>query len=215
MIFEDPGAAAPGSCPFCGLAVQGSPNACSRCGTLLADAAGDLRRLGERERRLLRSRKASSDTLFLVGLLLGGPMITLGGRFELGSFVVLAGGVASVLRRHTSWSLAGTLTIACLLAGLAATLLLEPAHQAVEETLADEAARQAYTAALDGRDPDVLVEARGPGGVTVWFTLPQAMAGDCGTYPPYEVRAHLAELGFLRVVVTAANQAGGLCSFVP
>ena len=215
MIFEDPDAVAPGTCPFCGLPYAGSPNQCGRCGTLLGDAAEDLKRLGAAERKMVRSRKAFSDTLFLVGLLLGGPMVTLGGNFRLGSFIVLAGGAASVLRRYTRLSLQGTVTIASLVAALVATLVLEPAHHAVEETLATEDARRAYVAALDQQDADTFVEGRGTGVVAVWFTVPQGQVGECGEYPPAEIRAHLAELGFLRVVVADQNQVGGLCSFAP
>lgn len=142
-------------------------------------------------------------------------MITLGDQALLGGFIALAGGAASVLRRHTDWSLPGTLVIASLLAGLAATLVLEPAQHVVEETRTDDAARLAYVAALNGQDPDVLVEGRGPGAVTAWFTLSQEVAGECGRYPPPEVRAHLAELRFLRVVVAERNRMGGLCSFPP
>lgn len=203
------------TCPFCGLGLPGSPNQCSRCGTLLGEAAGDLKRLGERERRLLRSRKATADTLFLGGLLLGGPMITLGGLVELGGFVVLAGGAASVLRRYTNLSLPGTGVISALLAGLAAVLVLEPMHHTAEESLAEEEARRAYAAALDAQDPDVHVEERGAGAVAIWFQLPQDRMGECGSYPAPEVRAHLAELGYLRVVVADQNQGGGLCSFHP
>lgn len=175
----------------------------------------DPKRPGERERALLRSRKTSADTLFLIGLLVGGPTITVGGRFELGAFVVLAGAFASVLRRYTRWSLPGVVAIASLLAAVVASLVLEPASHVVEDALADEAARHAYAAALDAQQPDVLVEGRGPGEVTIWFTVSQEVAEECGEYPPPEVRAHLADLGFLRVVVTVPNQLGGLCSFVP
>lgn len=215
MIFEDPGAPAAGACPFCGLPVPAAANQCPRCGTLLGEAAEDAKRLGARERALLRSRKATADTLFLVGLLLGGPMATLGGRFQLGSFAILGGGVASVLRRYTDWSLPGIMVIASLLAGVTATVVLEPAHHALEVTVDTEDARRAYVAALDARDPDVHVEGRGAAVVAVWFTLPHSAAGSCGSYPSAEVRSHLAELGFLRVVVVDRNAAGGLCSFAP
>jgi hypothetical protein len=204
-----------GACPFCGLRLQGSPNQCLRCGTLLGAAVDDLKRFGERERKLLRTQRAVSDTLFLVGLLLGGPLITVGDHFRLGSFVVLAASAAALLRRYTSWSLPGTVAIGSLAAMVVAALVVEPAYQAVEESQAGEEARRAFVAALDQPDDDVSVEERGVGVLVVWFTLPEGQAGECGTYPPAEVRAHLAELGFLRVVVAVRNQAGGLCSFVP
>lgn len=209
-------AAPPGrACPFCAFPLQGAPNQCPRCGTLVGAAAEDLKRFGERERRLLRTQKAVSDTIFLAGLLLGGPLITVGDHFRLGSFVLLAAGAASLLRRYTSWSLPGTLAIGSLLATLVAALVVEPAHQAVEESRAGEEARLAYVRALEGSDDDVAVEERGTGALVVWFTVPEGQAGECGAYPPTEIRAHLAELGFLRVVVADRNQAGGLCSFVP
>ena len=203
------------ACPFCAHRYAGAPNECPRCGTLLGEAAGDIKRLGEAERKLIRTRKALADTLFLVGLLLGGPMTTLGGNFRLGSFIVLAFGAASVLRRYTEWSLPGTLAIGSLLAAVVAALVVEPAYQAVEDTRTGEVARGAFVAALDGLDDDVGVEVRGAGAVAVWFTVPQSEAGECGQYPSAEVRGHLADLGFLRVVVTDQNQGGGLCSFRP
>ena len=203
------------ACPFCTHRYAGAPNQCPRCGTLLCEAAEDLKRLGEGERRLIRSRKALADTLFLVGLLLGGPMITLGRSFRLGSFIVLAFGAASVLRRYTEWSLPGTMAIGSLVAVVVAALVLEPAHSAVEDTRAGEVARSAFVAALDGLDDDVSADVRGAGAVVVWFTLPQSEAGECGQYPSAEVRVHLADLGFLRVVVKDQNQRGGLCSFKP
>lgn len=203
------------ACPFCALPYEGSPDECPRCGALLAAPAGARAHPGETERKLLRSRKAAADTLFLIGLLLGGPLATLSDHFRLGSLVILAGGAASVLRRYTSWSLAGVVVIGSLLAAVAAAVVVEPAHRAVEETRTGEEARMAFAEALGRPDDDVAVEPRGSGAVAIWFTVPQTEAGECGSYPPPEVRAHLAELGFLRVVVTAPNQAGGLCSFVP
>lgn len=203
------------ACPFCAHRYGGAPRECPRCGTLLGEAAGDLRRVGQAERKLIRSRRALADTLFLVGLLLGGPTITLGGSFRLGSFIVLAGGAASVLRRYTEWSLPGTMAIGSLLAAVFAAVVVEPAHQAVEDTRTGEVARGAFVAALDGLEDDVSAEVRGAGAVVVWFAVPQREAGECGQFPSAEVRAHLADLGFLRVVVTDQNQVGGLCSFRP
>jgi hypothetical protein len=204
-----------GTCPFCALRLQGSPNQCPRCGTLLGEAAEDLKRFGERERTLLRTRRATSDTLFLMGLLLGGPLMSLAGRVSLGSFVVLAFGAASLLRRYTAWSLPGTVAVGSLAASLVAALVVEPAQHAVEERAAGEEARTAFVEALDDPEHDVSAEVRGAGAVVVWFQLPRDLLGECGGYPPPEVRAHLAELGFLRVVIADRNQAGGLCSFVP
>ncbi|MDP2958797.1 MAG: hypothetical protein Q8N53_20400, partial [Longimicrobiales bacterium] len=194
------------ACPFCAHRYGGAPSECPRCGTLLGEAAGDLERLGDGKRKLIRSRKALADTLFLVGLLLGGPMTTLGGSFRLGSFIVLAGGAASVLRRHTEWSLPGIVAIGSLVAAVVAALVVEPAHKAVEDTRTGEAARSAFVSALDGLNDDVSMEVRGAGAVVVWFTVPQSEAGECGQYPSAELRAHLADLGFLRVVVKDQNQ---------
>lgn len=207
--------APPGTCSFCGLRLAGSPNQCPRCGALLGEAADDLKRLGERERKLLRTRRALSDTLFLIGLLLGGPMITVGDRFRIGSFVVLAASAASALRRYTSWSLPGVLAIGSLAATALAVLVVEPAHHAVQESRSGEDARIAFVEALHDPAHDLAAEVRGAGALVVWFHVPRQDLGECGDYPPPEVRGHLAELGFLRVVVADRNQAGGLCSFVP
>lgn len=204
-----------GLCPFCELAYTGAPNRCTRCGTLLGEAAQDAKRIGAAERRLLRTRKAWSDTLFLVGLLLGGPIMTLGHNVVVGGFVVLAAGAASVLRRYTDWSLPGTLVIATLGALAVAAWIIDPANDAVEETRAGETARLAYVQTLADPGDDLRVQARGVGHVAVWFTVGEAQAHECGEYPAPEVRAHLAELGFLRVVVEERNQSGGLCSFAP
>lgn len=202
-------------CPFCGLGYAGAPNQCPRCGTLLGEAAHDLQRFAARERKLLRSRKALADTSFLVGLLLGGPIITLGGGVRIGLFIVLTGGLASVLRRYTSWSVPGTVVVGSLLALVVATLVVEPAREVVEVTLGDGSERAAFVSALAEGNPDILVETRGNGHVVVWFTAPAAVRGECGEYPEAEVRDHLRELGFLRVVVADRNARGGLCSFAP
>lgn len=204
-----------GSCPFCGLRVVGAPNRCGRCGTLLGEAAEDIKRLGKTARRGIRTKKALADVLFLVGLLLGGPMMTLGGEVQLGLFIVLAGGIASVLRRYTDWSALGTVLVGSMGAGVVATLVIEPAEEAVQEVLASEAARDAFVSALAAQNQEILVESRGPGSVTVWFTVPDAISGECGEFPEQEVRSHLAALGFLRIVVRDRSPAGGLCSFHP
>jgi hypothetical protein len=73
----------------------------------------------------------------------------------------------------------------------------------------------AYVQALSELDPDVLVQSCGVGHVAVWFNVPDDFEGECGEYPAAAIREHLAELGFLRVVVAARNQGGGLCSFSP
>lgn len=204
-----------GVCTFCGLSYTGAPNRCARCGTLLGEAVLDIKRAAATERKLLRSRKALADTFFLVGLLLGGPIITLGRNVVVGAFVVLAGGVASVLRRYTDWSTPGTLVLGLLTALAVAAWIIDPVVSAAEESQATETARLAYAQALSDQDPDVFVQPRGPGHVAIWFGVREAQADACGAYPPPEVRTHLKELGFLRVVVEERNQSGGLCSFRP
>jgi len=68
-------------------------------------------------------RKANSDLLFLAGLLVGGPLMTFGGRFRLGLFLVLAGAISSVLRRYSGTSLAGSVAIGAAVAALIAAVL--------------------------------------------------------------------------------------------
>jgi hypothetical protein len=148
-----------------------------------------------------------------VGLLLGGPLISFAGELRVGAFVVLAGAAASVLRRYTDWSTPGTVVVGSLGALLVAALLSPPVP--AEEQRGAEDARRAYAGALGAQDPDILVEPRGPSLVTIWFTLPREMTGACGDYPPAETRRHLADLGFVRVVVGERNASGGLCSFAP
>ena len=142
-------------------------------------------------------------------------MISLGGEMELGLFIVLAGGFASVLRRYSSWSSVGTVVVGGCGAAVVAALLLDVTVPAVESWDAGEEARMAYVSALARADRDVLIEARGPGAVTVWFTVPGGGTGDCGSYPDESVRRHLADLGFVRVIVAARNRSGGPCSFRP
>ena len=207
--------AAGGICPFCALPYMGRPNRCPRCGTLLGEAALDIKREGARARRIQRTRKALSDLLFLVGLLLGGPMMTLGDNLQLGLFIALAGALASVLRRYTEWSTAGPVLVGGSAAAVVASVVVGTPPEAPEANQTREGARMAYTEALAAGTRDVLVEPRGPGAVTLWLTVPEALSGSCGDYPPEEVREHLRELGFLRVVVMDRNRSGGLCSFHP
>ena len=215
MSSSTPRADALGACPFCTLDFADPPNQCPRCGTLLGDAAHDLKRLGEAERRLIRTRKAYSDTIFLVGLLLGGPLITIGGNLRIGTFVVLAGGLASVLRRYTDWSLPGTVAVGALTAMVVAALVVDPAAPTPADTAAAEGAREAFVNALSRINDDLYVETRGAGAIAVWFRLPGDASAECGNFPPEELRTHLRDLGFLRIVVAERNQSGGLCSFAP
>ncbi len=193
---------------------MGAPTRCSRCGTIQERAVKEIREKGKKARTHLRYQRALSDLYFLIGLLLGGPMITIGGQLRLGLFLVLIGGMASVLRRYTEWSNVGSVVISILLAGVVATAVVEP-EDGEEDEGAEEEARVAFVRGLSEGNPDLIAEARGPGAVAVWFHLSQQDAGECGSYPGPETRDHLAELGFLRVVVAAQNQTGGMCSYRP
>jgi hypothetical protein len=207
-----------GACPHCGRALSGRPNRCPHCKKLLGEAAHDLKRVGAEERRLVHRRKSAADLLFLAGLLGGGPLLALGGRAGIGLFVLLAGGVASALYRYTQSSLAGSLLIASLGAAVVAVAVTGPGDTSTpEEAQVHEAARAAYVAALARAIEPTggMVEARGPGEITVWFELPTESGAACGDYPDPAVREHLAELGFVRVVVAARTEGAGLCSFKP
>jgi len=207
-------AASRGVCTFCGLGYTGRPNQCTRCGALLNDAAGDAKRIGQENRKHTHIRRALADVLFLVGLLLGGPMMTIGGDVRTGLFIVLAGGFASVLRRYTDWSAPGTVIVGSVGAAIVAASLVDSAQE-LEATLAHSEARGAFAEALASPERDIFVEARGPGLITIWFTVPGDLTGECGDYPPEEIRAHLGDLGFARIVVAQPNRSGGLCSFAP
>jgi len=208
---KDPGF---GKCGFCGFTYYGRPNLCRQCGNLLHEAAEDAQRLVDDRFRRIGRQKARSDVLFLLGLLLGGPLMAIASTFRIGLFVALAGALSSVIRRYSNFSTAGTLVIGSAIALIVATLFVETT-QTEEEVLAAESARAAYVPGLADLDPDIFVETRGMGHVAVWFNVPDESAGECGEYPSEPVREHLADLGFLRVVVATANQGGGLCSFSP
>jgi hypothetical protein len=204
--------APPGSCTFCGWRYTGRPNECKRCGTLLNDAAEDAKRQVEVGRRTIKAHKALADTFFLMGLLLGGPMMSFGGNLRIGLFIVLAGGFASTPRRYTGLSTTVAVTLGCLGGIIAAVTLVAPAADSPEDT---GVARAAYASVLAQQNLDVFVDTRGLENVAIWFTVPQDLLGECGMYPAPEVRAHLRDLGFRRVVVKMLNQSGGLCSFSP
>lgn len=203
-------------CPFCGLDEQGDAARCSRCGALLGDAADDLKREGERRSAAIRSRKAVADLLFLGGLLAGGPLLSFDIGPRTGLFLILAGGVASALRRYVEWSTAGTLLVGGLTAGLAAAVFTDPPREGEPER-ADAASRVAYVGRLAERLlPDgVHVEARGPAQGVVWFYVPAASERRCGDVPEPPVREHLAELGVQRVVVAGERRESGVCTFEP
>ncbi len=181
---------------------------------LINEGAADVERLIQSKRKLLHTRKAFSDTLFLIGLLLGGPAIAFGENLQLGLFLVLAAGFASLLSRYSDWSRPGTVLVGSLVAMIAASLLVDPA-EALEDTIAAEEARAAYASALDDQDQDVFVHTCGGEHLVIWFTAPPDVAGECGEYPVSSVREHLKDLGFRRVVVTDVNERGGPCSFRP
>jgi hypothetical protein len=204
-----------GTCPFCGHEYLGTLSHCGRCGTLQESAREEIKAQGKEARKHLRFQRASSDLFFLVGLLLGGPMMTLGGEVRLGLFLVLAGGFASALRRYTEWSTPGTLGIGTLSATLVATLAMGSGEDEGVGTEVGVEARDAFVQALDAEELDVMIETRGLGAVTVWFRPPQDTLGECGTYPAVEVRDHLGALGFKRVVVVDPKETGGMCSFRP
>ena len=115
-----------GDCGFCGFTYYGRPSQCRRCGNLLNEAAEDAkRRLDDRFKRI-SWQKARSDTLFLVGLLLGGPMMAVGSTFRIGIFVALAGAISSVIRRYSDWSMTGTVVVGSAFALIAATWFVDP-----------------------------------------------------------------------------------------
>lgn len=203
-------------CPSCGHSPDRPTARCPRCGTPLGDAVDDLRREGERRRRRIGSRKATADLLFLGGLLAGGPLLSFGVEARLGLFLILAGGVASVGRRYTSWSTPGTVVVGGLLAALLATVLVDPGESG-EQDEADLAGRVAYVERLGDRllDEGVYVEARGPERRIVWLYVPSADEERCGDLPGPEVRSHLADVGVQRVVVAGRRGQKGVCSFTP
>lgn len=179
-------------------------------------------KLGKEERRSALRQKANADLLFLFGLLLGGPIVTFGSQLQIGLLVCLAGAVSSALRRYTSWSVPGILTIAGLTSAVVWAAVFEPrtaeaAEEARESALTPLQRREIFASRLAERleGEEIRVQARGPDLVTIWFYLPAAEVGPCGDYPAPEVRARLAELDFQRVVVASESSLRGLCSFEP
>ena len=55
----------------------------------------------EEGRVAIKAQKARSDTMFLMELLLGGPMMAIGGNVRPGFLVVFGAGLASVIRRYS------------------------------------------------------------------------------------------------------------------
>ena len=94
---NDPGF---GTCAFYSLTDYGRPNVCGQCGTLLHEAAEDAKYDVDDRFRRIWWEKARSDSIFLVGLILGGPLMAIGSTFSTGLFIALAGGLSSVIRRY-------------------------------------------------------------------------------------------------------------------
>ena len=63
--------------------------------------------MAEEGRVAIKAQKARSDTMFLMELLLGGPMMAIGGNVRPGLLVVFGAGLASVIRRYSGWSTMG------------------------------------------------------------------------------------------------------------
>ena len=161
-------------------------------------------------------RKTHADLLFLAGLVLGGPVMTLGGRFRLGLFLVLAGGIASVLHRYARASLGGSMALGAAVAALIAAVFVGAPESPATGDAAEEARALFVEELAETSGPDSRVEARGPGLLTVWFFIPDEMeASACGTVPTESTRDRLRDLGFRRVVVADRTSQGSLCSFEP
>ena len=89
-----------GTCAFCSFTYYGRPNVCGQCGTLLHEAAEDAKYDVDDRFRRMWWEKARSDSIFLVGLSLGGPLMAIGATCRIGLFIALAGGLSSVIRRY-------------------------------------------------------------------------------------------------------------------
>ncbi len=202
-------------CSYCGERVPPAVAACPACGAPREDG-GDSD-LGRPQRSEGARRKSRADLLFLVGLLVGGPVMTLGDRFQTGLFLVLAGGFSAVLRRYSRLSLTASVLIGGLGAGLVAAVAADSPTPSDVPALA-VAALAAYVTELNigavangGR-----VETRGSGLEGVWFLLPDwEDPGECGSVPDADTREHLASLGVQNIVVAGGIEAGGICSFEP
>ena len=218
-----------GMCPYCKRALEGRPNQCPHCGKLVGDAAHDLKRVAADERSRVARQKTVADVLFLVGLLIGGPLISqagrsvtallapLGGHVRVGLFVLLAGAAASALYRWTQSSLLAALLIAGLGAAVVAVAVTPAGSDAAEPEHVAEDARDAFITAI-GKDLEPaggLAEARGPGSIVAWFEVPGDMPVGCGDFPDPQVRVHMAALGFERIVVGGRAADGSVCSFKP
>lgn len=181
-----------------------------------ASARGGAPESAARVHRESSLRKTRSDLLFLAGLLLGGPIMTLGGRFRLGLFLVLAGGIASVLHRYSRASLGGGMALGAAAAALIAVVLVGSPGSSTADGVPEEERALFIEELAQASGPDSRVEARGPGLFTVWFFIPDEVGGSaCGTVPAGPIRDRLRDLGFRRVVVADRTTQGSLCTFEP
>lgn len=186
---------------------------CGECGAAVRASADDLRAFADAERRRDRRRKAVADLFFLAGLLAGGPLLS-AGRVQPGLFLVLGGGLASVMRRYLGVSTLGSALMGFLTSAVIAAVVLEPGQPGTEGS---EGERRAYAADLAARYEarSVAVEPRGPGLTVIWFQVPATDLEGCGGVPLPPERDRLAALGFVRVVVAARTEEGRICTFRP
>jgi len=211
------------SCPECGMTLPPQWKDCPWCSGEMDDpvtgpAGPDPVSVGQERRREINRTKNVADAFFLSGLIAGGPLVSFDIQFTLGLVLMLGAGVASVLIRYTAFSATGALLTGILGALTFVSAVLDPPDRSDEaDNDTREAGRTAYVNELarqyerDG----IVVETRGLGAVTVWFYPPAVLNTPCGTFPDEPTRQHLAELGFLRVVVNIRSQGQGLCSFHP
>ncbi len=136
-----------GNCSSCGFTHYGRPTQCRRYRQVLNEAAERVRDRRRDLRRAVPMLKARSDTLFLSGQLLGGPIMAVNTTFKIGLVIGLAGAIFPVIRRYSNWSTPGTVIVGSVFALIAAIWFVEtPLTE--EEALAAELARGADGQAL-------------------------------------------------------------------
>lgn len=204
------------TCVVCGAMVESGAWTCGECSAAVRASAEDLRAFADAERSRDRRRKAMADLFFLAGLLGGGPLLSTG-RMQPGLFLVLGGGLASVVRRYVGLSTLGSALIGFLTSAVIAAVVIEPGQPGTQESGAREGERRAYATELAARYEvrSVAVEPRGPGLITIWFHVPATDLEGCGAVPLPPERDRLAALGFVRVVVVARTEEGRICTFRP